>query len=112
MFFFAVREDIEVPTSDLFGTYPSLDLNIKETHIKIGNIDSDYKGKKPNNTIQNTMKHYKKGDKDLGVIHERIDGERKNFSVKIVTDDYVCGTLRASANDTIRADYENINFFR
>ena len=58
VFFFAVREDIEVPTSDLFGTYPHLDISIKESHIKIGEIDSDYKGKKPTEHVENMMKHY------------------------------------------------------
>ena len=110
VFFFAVRKDISVPTSDIFGCEPYLNLDIKEKHITIGEIESDYNGIKPNNTILNTMNSYIYGDKDLGVIHERIEGVRKKFSVKIVTDDCVCGTLRASANDTIRADHNNINF--
>lgn len=41
VFFFAVREDIEVPTSDLFRTYPALDLNIKEKWIPFKDIDTD-----------------------------------------------------------------------
>ncbi len=110
VFFFAIRNDIEVKTSDLFGCEPKLDLNFNEKHITIGEIESDYLGVPARETIQNTMKYYIKGDTDLGVIHERVDNQRKNFSVKIYTDDDVCGTLRASHNDSIRPQYENINF--
>lgn len=35
VFFFAVRDDIEVETRDLFAEEPHLDLNIKEKHIKL-----------------------------------------------------------------------------
>lgn len=110
VFFFAVRNDLKVSTSDIFGCEPFLDLNIKEKHITIGEIESDYLGIKPNNAINETMRYYKKGDKDLGDIHLRIDGVSKNFSVKIIEDDMVCNTLRASANDCIRPKYGNINF--
>lgn len=110
VFFFAVRNDIEVPTRDLFGTEPVLDLSIRENHITIGEIDSDYKGVPPREAVQNIMNHYIKGDSNLGVIHERVDNQRKNFSVKIYRDEDVCGTLRASHNDSVRAEYGNINF--
>ena len=39
VFFFAVRNDIHVPTADIFGTEPFLDLKIKEKHIKYKEIE-------------------------------------------------------------------------
>lgn len=110
VFFIAVRNDLNFDTIDLFGCEPLIDLDFSEKHITIGDIESDYKGKKPRKTIQDTMKHYIYGDSDLSIIHKRIDNKRKNFSVKIYKDTDICGTLRASHNDSIRADYKNINF--
>ncbi len=109
VFFFAVREDVEVPTSDLFGTYPNIDLNIKQNHIKIGEIDSDYKGKKPTKHIENMMKHYLKCDTSLGDIRNRLEGKSTGFQTYIIRDSFVCNTLRAGSNDFIRPEYDNIN---
>lgn len=110
VFFFAVRDDFKVPTSDLFGMYPHLEINIKEKHIKIGEIDSDYLGKKPTNHVVTMMNHYRIGDKSLGDIRKRIDNKDTGFQTYIVTDNDVCNTLRAGSNDCIRLEYENINF--
>lgn len=35
VFFFAIRNDIDVPTADIFGCEPILNLNIKHRHIKL-----------------------------------------------------------------------------
>lgn len=39
VFFFAVRNDINVPTNDIFGCEPLLNLNIREKHIKYKHIE-------------------------------------------------------------------------
>ena len=52
VFFFAVRKDISVPTNDIFDCEPYLNLDIKEKHIIIGEIESDYKGKKANERVK------------------------------------------------------------
>lgn len=109
VFFFAVRNDINVPTVDIFGCEPLLDLDIRERHITLGEIESDYKGKKPTEFIVNQMKHYKKGDSSLGDIRQRLENKSTGFQTYIVRDDDVCNTLRAGSSDFIRPEYENIN---
>ena len=109
VFFFAVRKDINVPTNDIFGCEPYLNLDIKEKHITIGEIESDYLGKKANDRVNNIMNHYLPGDKDLGDIYIRLENVCKNFSHKILTDKSVCNTLTAGRDDFIKVDYNNIN---
>ena len=109
VFFFAVRNDVEVPTSDIFGCEPMLDLNIKENHITIGQIDSDHKGKLPTEHVINLMKSYNHIDKNLRDIRKRIDGKEIGFQTYIIRDDMVCNTLRAGSNDFIRPEHNNIN---
>jgi len=109
VFFFAVRNDIYVPTIDIFGCEPYLDLNIKEKHISIGDIDSDYKGKQPTEHINNMMKHYSIGDSSLGDIRQRLDGKTTGFQTCITPDNVVCNTLRSGSNDFIRPEYGNIH---
>ena len=109
VFFFAVRKDINVPTSDIFGCEPYLNLDIREKHITLGEIDQDNKGKKANDRVNNMMNNYLPGDKDLGMIYERVEGICKNFSSKILTNNSVCNTLTASNGDFIKVEYNNIN---
>lgn len=109
VFFFAVRNDIDVPTCDLFGTEPSLDLSIREKHISIGDIDSDYQGKKPTEHIIKMMESYIDGDSSLGDIRQRIDNKSTGFQTYIIKDSDICNTLRAGSNDFIRLEYGNIN---
>jgi len=40
VFFFAVRNDIFVPTADIFETEPLINLNIKENHVPFKDIES------------------------------------------------------------------------
>lgn len=110
VFFFAVRYDIDVPTSDLFGTYPYLDLNIKENHITCGSIDNDSRGKPSNHRVNKVMESYLPGDKDLGDIYMRLEGECKNFSHKILTRESVCNTLTAGRDDFIKVYDDNKKF--
>lgn len=107
VFFFAVRNDLNVPTSDIFGSEPFLDLNIKEKHITLGMIDKDNKGKKPTEFVLNMIKHYKKGDSSLGDIRQRLENKSTGFQTYIVTNEDVCNTLRAGSNDFIQID-ENL----
>lgn len=109
VFFFAVRNDINVPAADIFGCEPLLNLDIKEKHITLGEIESDYKGKKPTEFITNQMKHYKIGDSSLGDIRQRLENKSTGFQTYIVSDNDVCNTLRAGSNDFIRPNHNNIN---
>ena len=108
VFFFAVRNDIEVKTSDIFGVEPILELPT-EKHITIGEIESDYKGRKPTVFINEKMKNYREGDTSLGEIRERVDGKTTGFQTFIVKDSDVCNTLRPR-NDFVRVEHGNINF--
>ena len=109
VFFFAVRKDINVPTNDIFGCEPFLNLDIKEKHITIGEIESDYKGKEPTEFVKKQMKHYKTGDSSLGDIRQRLENKPTGFQTHIIRDGDVCNTLRASINDFIRPEHNNIN---
>jgi len=107
--FFAVRDDVQVTTTDLFGQYPHLDLDIKENHVKVGDIESDYKGKKPTDHVSKLMELYINGDTSLADIRLRRDGKNTGFQSVILKDTDVCNTLRAGSNDFIRHEYGNIN---
>lgn len=109
VFFFAVRNDVNVPTCDIFGCEPELNLNIKEKHIMLGDIDKDNKGKNPTEFTLNMLKHYKEGDKSLGDIRERIEGKTTGFQTYTITNKDVCNTLRAGSNDFIQIDGNNKN---
>lgn len=109
VFFFAVREDINVPTGDLFGCYPELDLSIREKHITIGEIESDYNGKNPTDFVEKQMKHYNGLDTSLGDIRQRLEGKSTGFQTYIIKDSDVCNTLRAGSNDFIRPEHGNMN---
>ena len=109
VFFFAVRKDINVPTNDIFGCEPYLNLDIKEKNITIGEIESDYKGKKPTDFVKKQMSHYIIGDSSLGDIRQRLEGKSTGFQTYIIRDSDVCNTLRAGSNDFIRPEYDNIN---
>ncbi len=113
VFFFGVRSDINVPTSDLFGSKPFIDLDIKEKHITLGSIDQDNKGKIHSEMICNAMKHYIKSDKDVGAIFLRTCGIAKNFSRKIIKDSDTPYTLTTNGDDQLKlknnkkfSDYE------
>ena len=109
VFFFAVRNDLKVPTGDIFGCEPFLDLNIKEKHITIGEIESDYLGKEPTEFVKKQMNSYIAGDSSLGDIRQRLENKSTGFQTYIIIDSDVCNTLRAGSNDFIRPEYNNIN---
>lgn len=109
VFFFAVREDIEVPTSDLFGTFPSLDLNIREKHIKFKEIIdlSDTMPSLPN-IISQVWKLRKKGDADLtnGYKILKENDKRCGFNCMYLYTNKVCTTLTSKQDSQILHDYE------
>ena len=109
VFFFAVRKDINVLTGDIFGCEPCLNLDIKEKHITIGEIESDYKGKEPTEFVKKQMNSYIVGDSSLGDIRQRLENKPTSFQTYIIRDDDVCNTLRAGRNDFIRPEHNNIN---
>jgi len=109
VFFFAVREDINVPTGDIFGCEPYLNLDIKEKHITIGEIDQDHKGKTQTDYVNNLMNNYIDGDTSLGDINSRLHNKVNGFSFFILKDNSVVNTLRAGSCDYIKVEHNNIN---
>lgn len=109
VFFFGVRGDINVKTSDLYGEEPYIKMEFKEKHISLGEIDQDNKGKKPTDHVKKMMEDYKKGDTSLRDIRQRIDGKSTGFQTYTVTDKTICNTLRAGNKDFIKVDHNNIN---
>lgn len=101
VFFFAVRNDINVPTCDIFGCEPLLNLDIKEKHITLGDIDRDYKGKELSEWENNLISDYKIGDSSFADINIRRNGKNTGFNNVITTLDKVCNTLRGVANDLV-----------
>lgn len=108
VFFFAARNDLNVKTSDMFGEFPYIDVDYKQKHITMGEINQDHKGKKPTEHVSNIMKHYIPGDKALGDIRMRIDGKNTGFQSVILKNSSVCNTIRAGSNDFIKLDHGNI----
>lgn len=109
VFFFAVRNDLNIPTSDIFGCEPLLELDFREQHITLGQIEQDHKGKPPTDFVKNLLLHYKDGDSSLGDIRERLEGKTTGFQSYIVKDSDVCNTLRAGSNDFIKIDHDGVN---
>lgn len=109
VFFFGVRSDINVPTADIFDTEPMIDLDIKENHITLGDIEKDNKGKVPTEHTLNLLKHYQNGDTNLGDIRQRLENKSTGFQTYIVKDKDVCNTLRAGSNDFIQIEHNNKN---
>ena len=109
VFFIAIRNDLNFDTIDLFGCEPLIDLEFSERHITIGDIESDYKGKKPTDFVLKQMESYIDGDSSLGDIRQRLEDKSTGFQTYIIKDDDVCNTLRAGSNDFIRPQHNNIN---
>ena len=109
IFFFATRREIHIPTADIFGEEPKIDLNIKKKHITLGDIDKDNKGKEPTAFVLKLLRHYQDGDTSLGDIRQRLEGKSTGFQTYIVKDNNVCNTLRAGSNDFIQIEHNNKN---
>lgn len=101
VFFFAVRNDIDVPTCDLFGTEPDLDLNIKENHVTLGEIDYDNNGKDLSKWEKGLIDDYIKSDTSFADINLRVNNKNVGFNNVISTKKNVCNTLRAASNDLV-----------
>lgn len=93
VFFFAVRNDINVPTTDIFGCEPLLDLDIKEEHIALGEIEHDNLGNMPTEHQSNILKDYTENDDTLGQISLRMIGKETSFGTKLIKDTSVCNTI-------------------
>ena len=111
VFFFATRNDLNIDTCDLFGCEPKLNLNIKEKHISIGELDLDKTGKLPTPHIASLLEDYRDGDDALGDIRFRRDGKTTGFQCVFLKRDTICNTLRAGANDFMKVedDFRNLS---
>lgn len=123
VFFFAVREDVEVPTSDLFGREPEMIITplmdyktvgevthcFKRKHITLGDIEHDNLGKSQTEYTMGLMKHYKDGDCSLGDINQRINDKVNGFSYFIIKNSTVVNTLRAGSCDYIKVEDNCLN---
>lgn len=94
VFFFAVRKDINVPTNDIFGCEPYLNLDIKEKHILFREI---YEKGSMENLLPKEMKKVWdlriKEDCDMGKTNERTLNKISGFNFKYTFLDKVCTTL-------------------
>jgi DNA (cytosine-5)-methyltransferase 1 len=97
VFFFAVRNDVDVPTADIFGTEPLLDLNIKEKHIQFKEIQ-DNQGKKVTGKSLELWENRKRGDIDLSFANGRLYNKPNSF----FSHKYIYGT--DIANTIVSAD--------
>ena len=76
--------------------YNKLKLNFDEKPILFGEVRTK-KGKEYNGKYNNDLKAYKKGDKTISDIKERIQGKASGFNHTICDDDCVHSTLPSSA---------------
>lgn len=82
VFFIATRED-----------FPPLALDFHERPIPFGEIRSKEGKEVKGPTLKLLLDNRRPGDKDLGVISERVRGLRSCFTLKLVADDQVANTL-------------------
>ena len=95
VFFFAVRKDINVPTSDIFGCEPYLDLDIREKHILFKEV-KDGLGKKLTAKSLLLWENRQEGDVDLSFSNMRLFGKESHFNSKFLYDDKVSNTITGS----------------
>lgn len=101
VFFFAARDDIEIPTSDLFGAELDINLQIKEKHIPIRQLEYDGKSADLNKWEKSLIDYYIKTDRSFADINLRVNNKNVGFNNVITTKDNVCNTLRAASNDLV-----------
>ena len=106
VFFFAVRNDIDVPTCDLFGTEPDLDLNIKETHVKFKDIYEKGIQQYPvSDFFKEIWGHRKQGDADFSCTNGRFRNKpNTGFGQNYVYQNGVCNTLTAKTDVIVLFD--------
>ena len=102
VFFFAVRDDIDIPTSDLFGTEPSLDLNIREDHVMFKDIyEKDVCENPLSEYYTEIWGHRKHGDADFSCTNGRFRNKpNTGFGQNYVYQEGTCNTL-TSKKDVI-----------
>ena len=104
VFFFGVRNDIDVKL--IFGTEPSINLDIKENHITMGEIAIVTQEKLLQNTYFDILDDLQPGDTNLGDIRLRRDNKNTGFQTVFLKSTEVVNTLRAGANDFIKIERE------
>ena len=98
VFFFAVRNDLRVPTSDIFGCEPFLDLDIKEKHIPFKEIE-DKKGIKVTGKSLILWENRQYGDIDLSFANGRLYNEPNSFfSHKYIYENDIANTIVSADN--------------
>lgn len=75
--------------------FPKLKLSFKEKPITFGEVRSELGEPITSASALELLKHIKPTDKDFGSVSERIKGKRNSFGVKIIHDNWVCGTITA-----------------
>lgn len=98
VFFFAVRNDIDVPNADIFGCEPYFNLDIKEKHIKFKDIE-DKMGTKVTGKSLELWENRKYGDKDLSFANGRLYSKPNSFfSHKYIYENDIANTIVSTDN--------------
>ena len=108
VFFTAIRKDLfeYIPqTSDLFYSYPAIDLTFKEPEILMQEI-CDYKGRRlqEGTKIHTLWLNRQPGDTGLDDANLRLYGSAAQFSRVLMYRDQVCATLTSKDVDKIHFD--------
>lgn len=106
-FFVSLRKDLSGPfmdSSSLFSETTNLTLDFNEDVIPFGDIQ-DGKGREAQGKMRILWEGRRRGDSNLGDVHERLYGKNTFFSDRFVYSDDVCGTLTAKEDGLILFDY-------
>lgn len=101
VFFFAVRNDIYVPTSDIFECEPLLKLDIKEKHINFNEIqdDNDKNNALGQGKLYKLWENRKEKDIDLSMSSGRLFNKSNSFfNYKFIHKDKVSNTITGRDN--------------
>lgn len=106
VFFFAVRNDIEVPTGDIFGTEPILDLDIREKHIPFKEVQDNSTIDRPlPKGYKEVWEHRQVGDKDFSCTNARWRNmPNKSFNQNWIYEDTICNTLSSKPDGNVLFD--------
>ena len=100
VFFFAVRKNINVPTNDIFGCEPYLNLDIKEKWIKFKEceIEKSTNGKRIHKGMIDFFKECKKGA-NFSTVSPK--GKNYWFNYVKIDDNDACPTLASANHDKL-----------
>lgn len=112
VFFFAVRKDINVPTNDIFGCEPYLNLDIKEEHIKFKDIFTP--GLNDNPLPDGFIKLWNiKNDSDVDLVNankiKNGNDKRSGFNMVYCFDNKICQTLTPRDNIILHSEPRFLN---